>query len=223
MEVEVDAQAVLARPADRLEDVCATGRTMVHQQCSLRERASKKPKSERVEHAHSHATPARKGSPSHVSMAHQPNGMRTQFRPAPAISAKSFSVCAGVWSKRGGAGRREGQVHSSATQKEAGGKTAHDEGVVVLPHGVGQVRSELLRQSPLVDGLVVGGPRVDAIRVEGLEHAGDDEGLEDEPAAGVRPASESRTTSERERAAPDGQTRRRSRTETRDTRRTRQC
>jgi len=43
--------------------------------------------------AHSQATPARNGSPSHVSMAHQPNGMRTQLRPAPAISAKSFSVC----------------------------------------------------------------------------------------------------------------------------------
>lgn len=38
------------------------------------------------------ATPSRNGSPSQVSMAQNGKGIRTQFRPAAAIAAKSSSV-----------------------------------------------------------------------------------------------------------------------------------
>ena len=36
---------------------------------------------------------AKKGSPGHVSIAQYGTGIRTQFNPAPAISAMSCSVC----------------------------------------------------------------------------------------------------------------------------------
>lgn len=87
VQIEVDPQAVLPRPLDRLEHIWQSRRSDLGQ--SLKSHGRKREDQERSWDSHSHATFSRNGSPGQVSIAQNGNGKRIQFNPAAAISAKS--------------------------------------------------------------------------------------------------------------------------------------
>lgn len=84
VEVQIEAEAVLACPLHRLQEVC---------EASLMSASGKRRETKRNQSVHFHATCAKNGSPSNVSSAQYGTGIRTQLSPARAISAKSSSVC----------------------------------------------------------------------------------------------------------------------------------
>jgi hypothetical protein len=79
MQVEVDADTVLATPAYHLYDVSA-------------EMGLRRTERSLIVRTHGQASLARNGSSGSVSIAQKGMGTRTQLRPAPAISAMSASV-----------------------------------------------------------------------------------------------------------------------------------
>jgi len=79
MEVEFDTKSVLPCPSESLHDVPIQGQEFVM--------------GFKQEETYFQLVLARNGSPSQVSTAQYGIGIRTQFKPAPAISAKSSSVC----------------------------------------------------------------------------------------------------------------------------------
>ena len=78
VEIDVNPQTILPCPFNCLQEISGS---------IIRPRS---PTKTRVTYLQE--TPSRKGSFSRVSMAQKPIGIRSQFNPAPAISAKSFSV-----------------------------------------------------------------------------------------------------------------------------------
>ena len=106
------------------------------------------------------------GSLPHVSIAQNGIGRRTQFKPAPAISAKSSSVCGASFGL-------------ASAELEGGLQITHDEGFVVVLE---------LRKSA-VGGVCshsdTDGPLINSGRLVFLEKRRGDERLKNEPATEV--------------------------------------
>lgn len=85
---------------------------------------------------HFQATFAKNGSPSRTSIAQNGTGIRTQLRPAAAISAKSFSVC------------KQEAVNYDATWHMT--KFTYDECVIVMLQYFRQILAKIDTQGPFV-------------------------------------------------------------------------
>ena len=83
VQIYVNAEPVFTGPLDSLEEIPDHWREMV--------RVMNKEAEER--NTDVQEVLARNGSSPRTSIAHQAMGIRKKLRPAPAISAKSFSVC----------------------------------------------------------------------------------------------------------------------------------
>lgn len=76
--------------------------------------------------------------------------------------------------------KRETRSASACKEQEREANKTHDPSFVMFCHSVGEIRTELLRESPFIDGVVYSTRRI-GVCIERFKHSRNDERLENEP------------------------------------------